>query len=64
MRLISRFMKSRWWHLFTAFYMLAVVVYIIFIAVTQRMLMAGFMVSTLFMLGIELWNFASRRQIT
>ena len=64
MRLISRFMKSRWWHLFTAFYMLAVVVYIIFIAVTQRMLMAGFMVSTLFMLGIELWNFALRRQIT
>ena len=64
MRIISRFMKSRWWHLFAAFYMLAVVAYIIFIAVTQRILMAGFVVSTLFMLGIELWNFALRRQIT
>ena len=64
MKLISRFMKSRWWHLFAAFYMLATVAYIIHMVVTQRILMAGFMVSTIFMLGIELWNFASRRQIT
>ena len=52
------------WHLFAAFYMLATVAYIIYMAVTQRILMAGFMVSTIFMFGIELWNFASRRQIT
>ena len=64
MKLISGFMKSRWWHLFAAFYMLATVVYIIYIAATRRMLMAGFMISTVFMLGIELWNFASHRRIT
>ena len=57
-------MKSRWWHLFAAFYMLATVAYIVYMAVTQRILMAGFMVSTVFMLGIELWNFASHRRIT
>lgn len=64
MGLISKFMKSRWWHLFAAFYMLATVGYIIYIAATQHMLMAGFMVSTIFMLGIEIWNFASHRQIS
>ena len=64
MKIISGFMKNRWWHLFAALYMLATIAYIIYMAVTQRILMAGFMVSTLFMLGIELWNFASRRQIT
>ena len=27
MKIISRFMKSRWWHLFAAFYMLATIAY-------------------------------------
>ena len=52
--MLVRFMKSKWWHLFGAFYMLATIAYI---------LMAGFMISTLFMLGIEVWNFASDRCI-
>lgn len=64
MRFISEFMKSRWWHLFAAFYMLATIVYLIYIAATQRILMVGFMVSTMFMLAIEIWNFVSKRQIS
>lgn len=59
--MLVRFMKSKWWHLFAAFYMLATVAYIIYMAATQHILMAGFMISTLFMLGIEVWNFASDR---
>lgn len=64
MRFISKFMKSRWWHLFAAFYMLATLGYIIYIAATQHILMVGFMVSTMFMLAIEIWNFVSKRQIS
>ena len=59
--MLVRFMKSKWWHLFGAFYMLATIAYIIYMAATQHILMAGFMISTLFMLGIEVWNFASDR---
>lgn len=33
MKIISRFMKSRWWHLFAAFYMLATIAYIIYTVV-------------------------------
>lgn len=61
--MLARLMKSKWWHLFAAFYMLATIVYIIYMAATQRILMAGFLISTLFMLGIEVWNFASGRCI-
>ena len=39
--------------------MVAILAYIIFFAVTQHILMAGFMVSTFFMLGIEIWIFVS-----
>ena len=61
MTMIGRFLKSKWWHLFLVFYMLAIVAYIIFFAVTQRILMIGFLVSTIFMFGIELWIFASKK---
>lgn len=59
MSMISRFFCSKWWHLFVAFYMVAILAYIIFFAVTQHILMAGFMVSTFFMLGIEMWIFVN-----
>ena len=59
--MISRFLQSKWWHLFVAFYMVAIIAYIIFFAVTQRILMIGFLVSTLFMLGIELWIFMKNK---
>ena len=61
--MLVRFMKSKWWHLFAAFYMLVTIGYIIYMAATQHILMAGYMVSAFFMLGIELWNFASGRAI-
>jgi len=64
MSIISKFMKSKWWHFFAAFYMLATVVYIIYIAATQHIFMLGFMISTIFMLAIEIWNFVSKRQIS
>ena len=59
--MIASFLKSKWWHLFVAFYMLAIIAYIIFFAVTQRILMIGFLVSNIFMLGIELWIFVNNR---
>ena len=55
--MVARFLRSKWWHLFAAFYMVAILTYIIFFAVTQHILMIGFLVSTLFMLGIEVWIF-------
>lgn len=59
--MVSRFLQSKWWHLFAAFYMVAIIAYIIFFAVTQRILMIGFLVSTSFMLGIELWIFMKKK---
>lgn len=56
--MVARFLKSKWWHLFAAFYMASIIAYIIYFAVTQHILMIGFMISTLFMLGIEIWIFA------
>ena len=59
--MVSRFLQSKWWHLFAALYMVAIIAYIIFFAVTQRILMIGFLVSTSFMLGIELWIFMKKK---
>ena len=56
--MVSRFLQSKWWHLFVAFYMVAIIAYIVFFAATQHILMIGFLISTLFMLGIEIWIFA------
>ena len=60
--MIAKFLRSSWWHLFCAFYMCAVAAYIVWFATSQHILMAGFLVSTLFMLGIGIWIFAAGRR--
>lgn len=55
--MLARFLQSRWWHLFAAFYMASIIFYIIFFALTQHILMIGFLISNVFMLGIEMWIF-------
>ena len=59
---MKKFLTGNWWHLFCAFYMIAIIAYIVFFAVVHHILMAGFLVSTLFMLGIELYIFATSRK--
>lgn len=59
---MKKFLTGYWWHLFCAFYMLAIIAYIIFFAAVHHIFMVGFLVSTLFMLGIEVYIFAKGRK--
>lgn len=47
--------KAKKWHLLVIVYLIAIVVYIVYFEVAQHIFMIGFLISTLFMLGIELW---------
>ena len=49
--------KARKWHLFVILYLVAIIAYIIYFVVCHKIFMVGFLVSNLFMLGIELWIF-------
>ena len=42
------------WHLLVVVYLLAIVAYIAYFALLYRILMVGFLIATLFMLGFEL----------
>ena len=42
--------------------MAAVIAYVVFFAVVHRIFMAGFLVSTVFMLAIEIWIFATSKK--
>ena len=42
------------WHLLVVVYLLAIVAYIVYFALLNRIFMVGFLISTLFMLGFEL----------
>lgn len=46
--------KAKKWHYLVILYLLSIIVYITFVALTRRMFMAGFLISTLFMLFYEL----------
>lgn len=52
--MFSKFLKSKWWHIFCVFYMLAVVAYILYFAFVHHIFMVGFLVSTIFMGVLEL----------
>lgn len=47
--------KAKKWHLMVIVYLLAIVAYIAYFAVVHSIFMVGFLISTLFVLGIELW---------
>lgn len=49
--------KSKRWHLLVIVYLVAIIAYIIYFVVAHNIFMIGFLIATLFMLGIELWVF-------
>ncbi len=49
--------KSKRWHLLVIVYLVAIISYIIYFVVAHHIFMIGFLIATLFMLGIELWVF-------
>lgn len=49
--------KSKRWHLLVIVYLVAIISYIIYFVVAHNIFMIGFLIATLFMLGIELWVF-------
>lgn len=49
------------WHLLVIAYLVAIVVYIAYFALVHRIFMLGFLVATLFMLGIEAYVLCSSR---
>lgn len=53
--------KAKKWHLLVIIYLIAIVVYIAYFVIVHRIFMVGFLVATLFMLGIELWVFIRKR---
>ena len=54
-RKIESDVKAKKWHLLVMVYLIAIVAYIISFVVVHHIFMIGFLISTLFMLGIELW---------
>lgn len=53
--------KAKKWHLLVMVYLIAIVVYIGYFAVVHQIFMIGFLIATLFMLGIELWVYFRRK---
>lgn len=47
--------KAKKWHLLVMVYLIAIVVYIVYLIVVHHIFMIGFLISTLLMLGIEIW---------
>ena len=60
--MMARLFRSNKWHLFCALYMLATIAYIIYFARVHHIFMAGYLISTLSMLVIEIWIFATGRR--
>ncbi len=55
--------KAKKWHCLVIVYLLSIIVYIGFFAFRYRMFMAGFLISTLFMLGLEIRLFLKDRKL-
>ena len=53
--------KAKKWHLLVIFYLVAIIVYISYFVIVHRIFMIGFLIATLFMLGIELWVFIRKK---
>ncbi len=53
--------SAKKWHVLVIIYLLAIVVYIAYLAVTHRILMIGFLIATLFMLFYELRIFIKEK---
>lgn len=53
--------SAKKWYILVIVYLLAIVAYIVYFAVTHRILMIGFLIATLFMLFYELRIFIKER---
>lgn len=53
--------KAKKWHLLVMVYLITVVAYIVYFVVVHHIFMIGFLISTLFMLGIELWVYFRKK---
>ena len=53
--------KAKKWHLLVIIYLIAIVAYIAYFLIAHRIFMVGFLVATIFMLGIELWVLIRKR---
>ena len=53
--------KAKKWPLLVIIYLIAIVTYIAYFVIVHRIFMVGFLVATLFMLGIEFWVFIRKR---
>lgn len=53
--------KAKQWHLLVMVYLIAIVAYIVYFVVAHHIFMIGFLISTLFMLEIELWVYFRRK---
>lgn len=47
--------SSRKWHFLTILYLIAIVLYIFYFLIFHKIFMLGFLIATLFMLGIEVY---------
>lgn len=53
--------KAKKWHLLVMVYLIAIVVYIVYFVVVHHIFMIGFLISTLLMLGIEIWIYFRKK---
>lgn len=53
--------KAKQWHLLVMVYLIAIVAYIGYFMVVHHIFMVGFLIATLFMLGIELWVYFRKK---
>lgn len=53
--------KAKKWHLPVMVYLIAIVAYIGYFTVVHHIFMVGFLIATLFMLGIELWVYFRKK---
>ena len=49
--------SSKKWHLLVILYLIAIIIYILYFLIFHKIFMIGFLVSTIFMLGIEIYIF-------
>ena len=49
--------SSKKWHILVILYLVAIIIYIVYFLIFHKIFMSGFLISTIFMLGIETYIF-------
>lgn len=53
--------SSKKWHILVILYLVAIIIYIVYFLIFHKIFMIGFLISTIFMLGIETYIFIKDR---